>query len=233
MKIALMLSGQVRTFLQNWPTFERHVIRDYDVDVFCYAPNELSSRVLLDYGFRSVLIDDPPWIDDADYQAVADMPPKAWYGHEFVAQAHLRRLWGLYQVSQQRRMIEQLQGWQYDLCVRTRYDLYFTSDLEPFEEFDPAAIAIPKHDNWEGYNDRFAVGGPEVIDAYCRNFFTVDACIEANGKLHSEPNLKHHLDSLGIPIARTNVLFNTVRHGEIWRPNFHTHLGDICDGAKA
>ncbi len=228
MKIALMLSGQFRSFEQNWPFFRKHVIRDYDVDVFAHLPNEPDSFKIFEYGFNRVAIEAVPTFDETPYLQCTTMPRKTWYDDGFIIQAHLRRLWHLYQVSLLRQSHEQAFGVQYDLVVRCRLDLDFTTPLEPFEEFDPTAIYIPCHDNWDGYNDRLAIGSPDLIDAYCRNLFTVPQCVAAQGKLHSEPNLKWHLDEIvKAPIRRTKVLFNTVRHGEVWRPVFHPHLGDI------
>ena len=232
MRIALLLSGQLRSFPETWPTFQRHVIDKLPtayVDVFAHAPSEPESRSLFDYGFRQILIEEPPLIPDQQYRRIAQMPGKPWYPVSFVAQAHLRRLWALASVGRMLDTAEQLQGWVYDWVIRSRYDLAFTSDIENLSELDPNAIYLPRFSNWWGYNDRFAFGSSALIKRYCESWMTKDAAIAEQGRMHSESHLKWHLDQLGCPIRRTSILFDTVRHGESDPPKFDRSLGDICD----
>lgn len=226
MKVAVLLSGQVRTFEEFFPTLEQFIFRDYNPDVFCYAPQEPESLRLSRYQFCFVGIDDVPWISDRQYQGKATMPTKSWYGAEFVAQAHLRRLWGLYQVCQFKKMREQMLGVKYDWVIRARYDLEYLSFIESLEELNSDRIYIPRHDNWGGYCDRFAFGSSELMDIYCDSWLTAEENFKEVGYMHSEPHLKWHLDRAGVEVRRTQVNFNTVRHGECWKPCYHTHLGD-------
>ncbi len=232
MRVALLLSGQVRSFADNWPSFQRHILDKLPtsyVDVFCHAPDEPESRILLDYDFRQVLIEKMPVIPDQQYRAVADMPGKAWYPPSFVAQAHLRRLWALVQVGAMLAHAEVLQGWQYDWVIRSRYDIEFTSDIEDLSQLDPQAIYVPKFASWGGLNDRFAFGCSNAMHLYCNAWHTKDEALKEQGRMHSESHCKWHLEDRPYPIARTSILFDTVRHGHREPPKFDPYWGDICD----
>ncbi len=233
MRVALLLSGQVRSFADNWPSFQRHILDKLPtsyVDVFCHAPDEPESRILLDYDFRQVLIEKMPLIPDQQYRRVADMPGKPWYPPAFVAQAHLRRLCALRAVGRMMASTEMVQGWKYDWAIRARYDIEFTSDLEDISTFDPAFIYVPKFASWGGINDRFAVGTSEAIWHYCDAWSTKDDALREQGRMHSESHCHWHLKNTGHwGIARTSILFDTVRHGHREPPKFDPYWGDVCD----
>ena len=86
-----------------------------------------------------------------------------------------------------------------------------TRPPEPLDSLDPHFIYIPKFANWYGYNDRFAIGPPALMDLYMNRFKDLDTYFDAGGTFHPESFLAWQLRRHHIAVARTNITFNLLR----------------------
>jgi hypothetical protein len=228
MTYALLLCGQYRNFHDRLPSLRQHILRDDRWHIYAYCQEEDSNDQerleadLSEWG-HSIICEPVSDFDEADY--ITENPIRDYYGEQTALQAHLKKLWGLKRVTE---MLED-EGREHPLCVRARFDNEYLTPLEPLESFDPHCLYVPKHDNWDGYHDGFAVGGVLVMLAYGALFDTVSDNWQATGMIKAEKHVKWHLELLGIEVRRTSITSQRIRHGEVWGPCFHRDRGDILD----
>lgn len=99
----------------------------------------------------------------------------------------------------------------YDIAIRIRTDSIFDRPLENLEEFDFNNIYIPNHDNWFGYNDRFAISNINNIQKYCFFYDAIPLFGELT-KYNAESYLKYYIDEYcKIPVRRTSIVGQTMR----------------------
>ena len=210
MKIAVLVSGQMRTADQCWQgiralwpgaTFIVHAVADEDAwKGTLFAPK--------------ALVIEPQH----------EMPERREYSWQMGRGCHgvqrvLKQLWGLRQVW---RAFE-CSGVEADVVVRCRPDILFTVPPEPLEEV-PEGIVVPRFCNWWGLNDRFAYGNREAMETYMTRLDFLDEYISMGGIFHPETFLLGTMQYFGIHVGRTDAVFHTLRSDgttddPVWLPD--------------
>jgi hypothetical protein len=99
----------------------------------------------------------------------------------------------------------------YDIAIRIRTDSLFDRPLENLEDLDLSSIYIPNHDNWGGYNDRFAIGNIINMKKYL-SFYDAVPLFGGLVKGNAEGYLKYYIDEYcKIPVNKTNIVGQTMR----------------------
>jgi hypothetical protein len=112
-----------------------------------------------------------------------------------------------------RKMYEKMNSFNYDVVIRTRFDLQMESPIDiiiPEENH----IYIPKGWDWNyGYNDLFAIGNSESMTYYCEMFNNLLPILKTGHILHPESLLKTHLDIWGHTLIRPlmDISFNGMK----------------------
>lgn len=108
---------------------------------------------------------------------------------------------------------------KYDAVIVTRSDLYFFQPLELslITGIQTGNIYIPSWGKWGGLNDRFALGAPDVMEAYGHRYNMVDEYV-VNRPLHAESFVKAILTNKGWSINFLPCFaFSRVRaNGVMW-----------------
>lgn len=233
MKVAILISGQMRTADRCVDSIKRHVYerlpargligdkpyawQDYHTFA-ATAADEDAHKIEL---FPRVLgmTEPQPEMPEKDY---AKHLALGCYGVQVV----LRQLWALRRAWQ----IMEEHGYEPDWVIRLRPDCYFHNDIEDLRDCDPAAVYVPTFHNFHGLNDRFAFGGYEAMRVYCNRIDTLDEYIAIGGPFQPESHLRWAMRNF--MVRRTRVLFDLVRkNGQHVKPEWNkdTFYGDVTE----
>lgn len=219
MRVALLFSGLVRTLEQTWPVIQQ-TFAHYSPDVYVYLnepEREAAVRSLVHPTPLRLRVEADLKLDERDYAS------RIGPGVNDI-QNDLRQMYGLQRVNALRKSW----GVQYDWVVRLRSDLAITAPPEPLEALSPSVIYVPRFSNWFGYNDRFAIGHPKLMDTYMDRYYGFPSYFELGGVFHMESYLAYWLRMYEIPVGRTRVVFDVLRtDGKRDAPCWGPAYGDI------
>lgn len=194
MKVALLLSGQMRNADEVFPKFKTNLLDRYDIDVFIStwdSPNV----------YDSVKLFNPIAIDIENYEAeFADRFKYIVKDDEWKLETNANlvsacSMW--YKTMRVESLLDYRKRWfgdVYDVVIKTRPDILIE---EPIELIIPSAntIYIPKGWDWsEGIGDLMAYGDDKVMKDYCTLFYDFKAVIGNMDKINPERILKSYLD---------------------------------------
>ena len=204
-RVAIVVTGQLRTIMNCLPRYEEYLIEpnladvfffvtvsegDGDkveqlkakkyVKVFVHAPNEDYDRLRLDHP-------DLPY----DRRPAEAVP---------VNQLNMfRKLW---QGNMLMKAYEMTHSCEYAWVVRLRSDMAMFKVLN-ISEYDPANLYIPTAMNHHGgINDIFAFGAPKLMDRYFDTYFAIPQLYAQGMHFHSESMLRGTLALHGLREAR-------------------------------
>ena len=100
----------------------------------------------------------------------------------------------------------------FDYVMRLRPDLSYESNFE--WDLDDETITILKGADWNGYNDKFAIGPRELMSKYMTRFDFWISDREENISTHNETNLKLWLDLNNVKVKRTQIRYNYIRYND-------------------
>ncbi len=194
MKVALLLSGQMRNADEVFPKFKTNLLDRYDIDVFIStwdSPNV----------YDSVKLFNPTAVDIENYEAeFADRFKYIVKDDEWKLETNANlvsacSMW--YKTMRVESLLDYRKRWfgdVYDVVIKTRPDILIE---EPIELIIPSAntIYIPKGWDWsEGIGDLMAYGDDKVMKDYCTLFYDFKAVIGNMDKINPERILKSYLD---------------------------------------
>lgn len=220
MKVAICLSGQIRDFRFTKKSLQRHILaplRHHEVDIFAHYPLEPAAKNLA-FPFTEVLAEDESKVNDIVFDANEhQVAARPWHNSRSM-RAFFLQVRSIYLANELRKGYEQKHGLLYDWIFRLRYDsLYFGPRLEGLETCDPEFLYIPRHDNWAGYNDRFAFGGRGAMDAYSSRYSYFWQYLHDGNAMNPEAFLKWVLERQKIRVCRTRVTSHLLRYGSLYR----------------
>ena len=194
----------------------------YEPDIYFYLNEPAREAFVRDLLHPTTVLAEPDrTFPEEKYLARVGPGPQRTGAQARGIQSDLRQLYGVMRVHQLCRQ----SGIAYDWILRLRTDMEITHPPEPLESLDPHFIYIPKFANWYGYNDRFAIGPPALMDVYMNRFDILDTYFDAGGTFHPEALLAWQLRRHHIPVARTAIRFNLLRmdgsrDGHYWNPQW-------------
>lgn len=239
MKIAVCISGQPRNYKQGFAELEKWFLSKYDCDIYIHTWKDTDSK--LEAGHKFASHREYEFAED-DYSNILDLyKPKNYYFQlpipfdttEIKGTPLNYKLNSLLSASYSIHACYNLvreSGIDYDLVIRTRFDLEFTDYISPECLFlkDLSLLDSNKLNVFEypltpeGYptrlsevDDLFAVSSPEIAGIYA-DYFTyaisyiymndaykawLDTVISENpDPIHPETVLKYHLITNGVEI---------------------------------
>lgn len=203
MKIAVMYSGQFRTLDS---CFENHVSNL--IDPFLENGHSVDIFASLHAGDR-----DPEfclnWMQEKKFKKFELLKIQESNEENFqtLSKFHMFENW-LRQICSLKNAFKLIDH-DYDLVVRCRTDILLSCEVEPAEELIDGSVFIPAHDNWTGYNDRFAIGTYEKMKIYC-NLYENLASRKISGS-NAESYLYYHLSFENVTVRRTKVEVTRLR----------------------
>lgn len=173
MKIALCISGQLRSVAKGFEYINRNLISVADVDVFLNFWNtdkeglaETAVRIYKPKKWSSQNEFSDQYFQRFTRRGGLYWPPRNTY-HSFYSVFHCNIL---------KKEQEILQGFDYDFIVRTRFD-YALNRQFPFNLLDKDKIYIPSDrmnpEHTVG-SDAFSIGSSSVMDRYCSTYLYIN-----------------------------------------------------------
>ena len=163
MKIALLLSGQVREIEKSFPAIKKCIITPTDCDIFARVCKDEHTESL--YPFLTEK-DCVGWEVEEDFLIDSVRFPFTGSDKNNRMQRYYQQLYGIYKVNEQRKKHDVL----YDLVIRCRLDLKPVTCLSSLWALGKNTLYTPICNSYGGLNDQFAIGSPEVIDVYANRF---------------------------------------------------------------
>lgn len=203
MKVALFYSGQFRTLDKCFENHVENLINPFEKDgheVNMFASLHIGDR---DYDFCS------NWLKEKNFKTFELLRVQESNEEKFrnVTKFGMFENWlkQIHSVNAAFKLVDN----QHDVVVRCRTDILLSSRIESIEKFLDDSVFIPDHDNWFGYNDRFALGPYEKMKVYC-NLVENLASNKLSGK-NAESYLQSHLDLENVRVKRTEVQVTRLR----------------------
>ena len=203
-KVAICFSGEPRSLNYTHKSIKDFLDKNFgDYDVYGYIPFCSTSEQLKEYFPNAT-------ITMAMDQHIYDnkIPNNNRFPPHSGKQAYLQQINGWKQANLMRKSSEKSENFQYDFVVRCRMDVRYTSQLP---EIHPQKhmLYIPNFHHHGGINDRFCIGGPEVID----NYMNIIDLYHENPSIctHAESFLLHCLRQKNTPIEFIDLRFNRIR----------------------
>lgn len=207
MKIALLLSGEIRDSFKQYKSLKDNLLDLYDVDIFLstWSSNGMD---------RMLQIFKPVSVDIEDYSKGYNRLWKSItepYEHKLEQNANLLSCLSMwyktYRVNVLRLQYEQTMGVKYDLIIKSRPDLTLE---EPFKLEVPKenTLYIPRGWDWSGgINDLCAYGDSHSINKYCGLYHFYEPSVKAiQRKLNPEIILDFYLKTIeGLKIERPEI----------------------------
>ena len=158
MKIAVCFSGlptRLEECYKNIKEFLDYSFEDYDV--YGYFPDVGNSKEIdLSFHFeqKEFVFEKDVHIETKDFWIHCPIQP------------YLQQIFGYKKCFE---MVENSKK-EYDFIVRCRPDILFSEPYHKIEQLKKNIVYIPNFQHWGGFNDRFAIGSPNVMKYYMRVF---------------------------------------------------------------
>lgn len=238
MKIALCLSGQPRGMEKAFDYVQKHLLSQYDVDVFCHFwyKTGYDKAFLAQYKFiqesynPTVIVFEPEWGPETGfkYPRIRNTFHPAHFTLSFY--------YSLYKANQVKQLTEAENNQVYDWVVRSRYDLALNFVI-PFEKLDATKLYVPSDRTTPAHdfcNDQFAYGSSEIIDQYSSTHLYIDEFYNAGCMINGEDLLQANLYKHGLVGDRMEYvdMNNPFPPGK-YNGNWHSLVRDDLEEWKA
>ncbi len=234
MKVALLLSGQIREAKESFPSIKSEIIDRFNADVFISTwgqSDEIKKSLHADSWFLkdTLTIDEtlefftPKMfiLDQYESEGIQKIAEKARSYESFAPQTgemnpiSVFLMW--YKIKQSFLLMsgyENIIGEKYDYVIKGRFDLKIHNQIV----LDPNlnTICVPPGFDWKGgVNDVFAWGGRDSMEWYCSMFDNLDDYILSTGFFHPESLLRHHLLTSEYNLERPDLKVS-LRGKNVW-----------------
>lgn len=210
MKIAVLLSGQLRSAALCLDSLRRHVLEPIGPhDLFAHVADDPGVRLVERLRPRDLVVAAPPSFDEGN---LVHRSGRGFGGTPGDVHRLLAQFWRLEESCRLKCAAETTDGVPYDWVLRVRPDSLYHRPIEDLSTLDPGAVYLPGFGNFHGYNDRFAFGGSAPMDTYHRRLGEpLMDYLAAGGVLHPESILRGVLDRAAVRVRRTGMIFDTLR----------------------
>lgn len=202
MKIALCLSGHLRTFEQTQNSLSQFILKKYNPDIFIhtwdklgFACNYKSDRFLHDtsnklsqierlYRPKKIIVESSKFIEQLKLEA-DEYAPHLKHAPKHVG--HMASMfYKIYACNELRKNFELENNCKYDCIIRSRPDLMFSKQLY-LPNLEDNAVWIPQFISGDGwYTDQFAVANSDSMDLYSSLYFDMQEYFLAKGEFYPE-----------------------------------------------
>lgn len=202
MKIALCLSGHLRTFDQTYYSMNQFILKKYNPDIFVhtwdklgfFCPyksdrnlNQTSNRLLQVeqlYRPKKIIVENSEFVEQLKKEA-DDYAPHLKNVPKHVG--HMASMfYKIYACNELRKRFELENNVKYDWIIRSRTDLMFSHPLNIPNKEDNT-VWIPQFLSGEGwYTDQFAVADSDSMDLYSSLYFDLPEYFKSKMEFYPE-----------------------------------------------
>jgi len=218
--VAICISGQFRSFDKCLPSIFNNLIltnTEYELKFFTSFAKENGKIINLPLEFFNISsmikIEEDCILPDLSYQ-------KSKYKYQdFQLDSENDPRLIYYQLKQFQSVFNMVEEYEknnnmiFDYVMRLRPDLEFKSifNWKLFED----SIITPSEDNFQGYNDRFAIGARNLMEVYMNRLdYWMSENDDINFTTQNEVNLKHHLDNHNIIVNKMPIDLQYIRYND-------------------
>ena len=220
MRVALLMSGQIRNAKQCFPSLDKFILQKYSPDVFVetwypgsgiksWSAGTPTDSLTVDelvslFNPKSISIEDFHGEISSKIQSLTEKIPINGNIPKNVYSMHYK----LYKCFQLLSGYCQYDKNYYDHIIRLRFDLEFSS-FPILEELNNEEIHIPQGWDWfSGTNDLMAIGNYKNIKKYCELYLKFFDYVRLGISTHPETLLRTHLELEGIDVSRFFLNYN-------------------------
>lgn len=216
MKVALLISGYLRTFKNNLPKIKNSIIDNFeDVDVYIHiTKNEKNNDTYLNL---TSLTDDIKYINDELKPLSLICEDNILFSDDKKINNTYNNWFKFYKLNELKKINENENKLKYDLVIKFRPDLNIISDN--IFNFSENVITIPKESLIDkkkliNPNDKYlcdilAYGSSSLMDDYFSIFNSLESLMNNYGYV-SETILYHHLTNNNINYELRNIKYNVI-----------------------
>jgi hypothetical protein len=209
MKIALCISGLLRTYNKNIINLKKYFLSKYNPDIYIHTWSEIDrgvktnlnkfeSKIKEIYNPKKLIIEDP--INFNNQNKVGN------------TSYDINGVFSMYNsIFKSINMVEE----NYDLIIRFRGDILLKNNWNLLDHYDK--VIIPLYGNFSGYNDQIAYGSMNDMKKYSNCFNKIIDYCKNNVEFCPEVLLKHHFFTENLIVARQDIDYDI-----IWY-NGHVH----------
>lgn len=235
MKVALCISGLMRTYKETSKSVVRHICQRYDTDIFVstwsilgksvskfsrQSTDDLVSKFTIHNVYpnltRELAIDDYSefkannnhnWCKEKyEWTKANNREGICRVEHLFAMCYKIKHCNAMKNEYAAARQVH------YDCVIRCRADLLFNRTLK-IVDIKPNTIYTPSIDTWNRVNDQFAYGDAQAMDIYSSLYNHIEEYDKINGMNITCPEmvLQHHLKVNNITQIEVNVPYTLIR----------------------
>lgn len=217
--VAICISGQYRSFNDCYKSIIETFITsnpNVNVKLFILFSKENGKHISMPeeiYPYcGKIKIEEDPTLPDLSYQI------DKFKSSNYILNQEAGAISSYYQLLQIKSSYslmleyEKEQDVTFDYVMRVRPDISYEYDFEWDLKND--SIIILEGSDWNGYNDKFAIGPKNLMSKYMNRFDFWVSKMDENTSTHNETNLKLWLDLNNINVTRTNLRFNYLRYND-------------------
>lgn len=217
MKIALCISGYLRSFEQTFPSLQKHFLNFYpQTDIFIHTWNtyELKNSLILNENLINNLFKPKNIIIEQEkiLPTIKEMDEKN-YCNIRVVQSVLSMFYKIKAANDLKIAYENQNNFKYDYVIRFRSDLDLKENII-LENLNLQQINIPKLGDFQGINDQFAISNSDNMNTYCSIYDKLGYYLQ-NGPYYlsmaPEMLLKYHLIKNKIHLNRFALDYDILR----------------------
>lgn len=205
MKIALVLSGQLRSWKLGFDYLKKNLLDHYDVDVYFHTwSKNWDGGVVQVYKPRDFLVEnDAVFGDYRDYRIVSSRHPA-------------RNTIMMYRSIKYADMLRKNSAVSYDWIVRTRFDFALNAKihLDGFDRGKMYFCDTRSNEEKSVVHDQFCIAIPPDMDIYTSLYDNIHQYHEEGCFVNGEDLLEHHL-------RKANVVGTRAEYLDLNPPFFH------------
>lgn len=173
-KIALCISGQVRSCKEGYRFVWENLLKYHDVTVFCHAWDSPEKENILIYNPAKFSFEKALDNDLSKYTNVP--PPQPNWKVKDPARSTYNQLYSIFKCNELKQLYETENDIVFDWVIRTRFDFALNVKI-PFETLDSNKLYIPNcrmSPNRDFGNDQFAFSCSSNMNKYADAFNCID-----------------------------------------------------------
>lgn len=209
MSIALCLTGQIRSHNLVNGSVRKNLLDLYDMDVFCHLWHDNDNSY-----YRSFYC---PTTIHGQYgkdkvKEIIDFyePTSLKYEKPFIAENTKSMMYSFMASNNLKIEYEQNHNIEYDIVIKSRYDLFFTNPLKIDSVEDGIIYLMNRPGGCGGYNDWLCYGNSRTMNVYMQAYESYKDT-ERIKQQCPEGIFKEHLDRNGIRVSYINRVFSIMR----------------------
>jgi len=218
-KLALCISGHLRTFESNYKTVKEQILDKFNCDVFIHTWNTLGlsyrpgdsnlhvadtnrylSTIKNLYQPKKIVIEEAKQFEMTTIMNTVDYSHRDRHGI-------LSMFYKIEECNNLRKEYEKESNVKYDFVVRFRGDLWMEGSLPIDSRTAHNHLYLPVYGNFGGACDQIAFGSPNVMDRYSNIYSNVEYILNSARTWNPELMLLFHLETQHLPIAKVPIKF--------------------------